>query len=390
MTRNGKPEITATAGQFSRVAIVGAATLKGRELAEVLSDRKFPADVRLLDDDEALGQLEAVGDEVSFVQAAGRDQFTDVDITFFASDEQFTRRTWQYARDTGSLAIDLSFALEEEPGAQVRSPWLDQELGLEVAFGSEQGVQVVAHPAAVTLALLLTRLSKKFSVEIAVASIFEPASEKGRKGVDELHEQTVKLLSFQQMPKNVFDSQLAFNILPRYGKESTHNLESTEQRILEHYRKITKRHSGGREAVQHTVVAERGVPTPARIDDSGSAAAPQVQSGAGTPSIALYQAPIFHSHLLSIFVELEHGAAESEVSEALAGDHVVIITHDDEPATNVSAAGETAIQLAVRHDGARRDAVWLWAAADNLKVAALNAVACAETALALKPKGRIQ
>ena len=46
-----------------RVAIVGAASLRGKEVAEVLNDRNFPAvDVKLLDDDESLGQLETMGD----------------------------------------------------------------------------------------------------------------------------------------------------------------------------------------------------------------------------------------------------------------------------------------------------------------------------------------
>ena len=70
-----------------RVAIVGAASLMGKEIAEVLRDRNFPAvDIRLLDDDESLGQLEAVGDEVSFIQSVRAEQFERVDFTFFASD----------------------------------------------------------------------------------------------------------------------------------------------------------------------------------------------------------------------------------------------------------------------------------------------------------------
>ncbi|MGH9566455.1 MAG: hypothetical protein ACRD4I_10750, partial [Candidatus Angelobacter sp.] len=49
-----------------RVAIVGASTLKGKEVAEVLADRSFPSlDVKLLDDNESLGQLKPVGDEIS-------------------------------------------------------------------------------------------------------------------------------------------------------------------------------------------------------------------------------------------------------------------------------------------------------------------------------------
>jgi aspartate-semialdehyde dehydrogenase len=391
MTQDGKSGSAGRTGEFSRVAIVGAATLKGREVAEVLSDRNFPAlEVKLLDDEESLGQLEAVGDEMSFVQAASRDQFANIDIVFFASDAQFTRRTWQHAREVGALIVDLSYALEQEPGAQVRSPWVEQELSSELVFGSEESIQVVAHPAATTLALLLTRLGKKFPIEVAVANVFEPASELGRKGMDELHQQTVNLLSFQPIPKGVFDTQVAFNMLPRYGKDSRHSLQATEQRILDHYRQVTKRALSGREAVQHTIVADRSTARSARIDDSGSAAGPQPKGGAAMPSLALYQAPIFHSHVLSVFIELQRDVTEAEVAQVLAGEHVAIIGLEDEPPANVAAAGENEIQLAIRHDAARRDAVWLWAAADNLKLSSLTAVACAETALALKPKGRIQ
>src|ERR1035438_5636569 len=75
-----------------RVAIGGAASLMGKEIAEVLRDRNFPAvDIRLLDDDKSLGQLEAVGDEMSFIQSIRPEQFERVDFTFFAADPRATR-----------------------------------------------------------------------------------------------------------------------------------------------------------------------------------------------------------------------------------------------------------------------------------------------------------
>jgi hypothetical protein len=79
---------------------------------------------------------------------------------------------------------------------------------------------VAAHPAAVTLALLLLRASKAGAIRRAVATIFEPASEHGQRGMDELHQQTVNLLSFQPLPKDVYDAQVAFNMLARYGQKS--------------------------------------------------------------------------------------------------------------------------------------------------------------------------
>src|SRR5215813_12628031 len=96
------------ASNFYRLAIVGAASLKGKEVAEVLTDRNFPSiDVKLLDDDESLGQLENMGDEVSFIQSVRAEQFDKVDFTFFASDADCTRRNWKMARDAGSAIVDL-------------------------------------------------------------------------------------------------------------------------------------------------------------------------------------------------------------------------------------------------------------------------------------------
>src|SRR5271168_5147315 len=86
-----------------RVAIVGAASLKGKEIAEVLRERNFPAvDVRLLDDDESLGRLEAVGDEMNFIQSIRSEQFERGDFTFCASDPRSTRKNWKTARDLGN------------------------------------------------------------------------------------------------------------------------------------------------------------------------------------------------------------------------------------------------------------------------------------------------
>jgi len=91
----------------------------------MLEARSFPfAGIKLLDDDESLGQLEAVGDEVTFIQKVRADEFRRLDVTFFASDPECTRKTWKIARDEGTVIVDLSFALEDEPDATVRSPWV--------------------------------------------------------------------------------------------------------------------------------------------------------------------------------------------------------------------------------------------------------------------------
>src|SRR5438046_1684188 len=138
-----------------RIAIVGAATLKGKEIAEVLSDRNFPsADIKLLDDDESLGQLETAGEEISFIQSVRAEQFEHVDFTFFACDQDCTRTNWKTAQKAGSAIVDLSFALEDVPEAMLRAPWIERQLGQVLTPELQPRPVVIAHPAAAVLALL--------------------------------------------------------------------------------------------------------------------------------------------------------------------------------------------------------------------------------------------
>jgi aspartate-semialdehyde dehydrogenase len=321
------------------VAIVGAATLKGKEVAEVLSARNFPKrDVKLLDDDQTLGQLEAIGDEVTFIQSIRPEQFENVDFAFFASSPEFTRSHWKLAQQAGSVVVDLSFALEDEPGATLRAPWLEREPGHPEK--SETSPIVIAHPAAMVLALLLSRAARAGTVRSAVCTLFEPASEHGQTGVDELHEQTVSLLSFHELPRNVFDAQVAFNLINRYGEKSLPALESVERRVLDHYRRLT-----------------------------GSAV---------VPSLMVAQAPIFHGHVFSIYLEMEQMVAAGDMAQAVSGEHVTVARLPESSPSNVKAAGQDDILIALRRDASHERGLWLWAAVDNLRLIANTAVECAE------------
>jgi aspartate-semialdehyde dehydrogenase len=341
-------------GNLYRAAIVGAASLKGKEVAEMLNERNFPAaDIRLLDDDESMGQLEAMGDEVSFIQRVRAEQFEHVDFTFFASNEESTHKNWKDARDAGSAIIDLSASLENEPGASVRSLWIERERGQLPAPELQPGPCVAAHPIAVTLALILLRATKAGAIRRAVATVFEPASEHGQRGMDELHQQTVNLLSFQPLPKEVYDAQVAFNMLARYGQKSQPALATGEARISRHYQKIAG-------------------------------------DGAPLPSVLLLQAPIFHGHALAVFLEMGSPVDVGTLSRALAGDHIAIPGADEDSPSNVSAAGQPDIQLSLKIDSVQPNGVWLWAATDNLRISALTAVECAESMTATRPTGKIQ
>ena len=337
-----------------RVAIVGGATLKGKELKDVLEERSFPAaEVKLLDDDESLGQLERVQDEVAMVQPVGHDELAQMDFTFFASEEEFTRKKWKLAREAGSAIVDMSYALENEPNVPVCAPWVERELGEQTQFTLESNAVVIAHPAAVSLALLLSRAQKASAIRSSAVTIFEPVSELGRSGMDILHQQTVNLLSFQPLPTEVFGAQVAFNMLDRYGANAPRPLDATEHRIARHLRKLLGSH-------------------------------------ASMPAITLIQAPVFHAHTFSIYIELTQSVSGGDFARSLAGEHVQIARAPEDSPSNVNVAGKDHIMVAMRRDSVHENGFWLWVAVDNLRLAALTAADCATALAAVRPHGKVQ
>jgi aspartate-semialdehyde dehydrogenase len=207
----------------------------------------------------------------------------------------------------------------------------------------------------VTLALILARAQKAAAIRHASAVIFEPASERGKAGMDELHQQTVSLLSFQTLPKAIFDAQVAFNLQGRLGAEAKQPLDAVEQRIVSHFRQI---------------------------------AADQIP----VPSLMLVQAPTFHAHVFSIYIELEKTVAEGDFVKAIQGDHVMVVRTADleDTPSNVAAAGRDEIMLTIKRDPAHENGFWIWGAEDNLRVQALTAVDCAAALVANRVQGRVQ
>jgi aspartate-semialdehyde dehydrogenase len=339
-----------------KIAIAGASSLLGRELKDVLSESPLAAaNFALLDEEDAQGQLDQVGDEVTFIQAISAEAFDRADFTFFCGSEDLTRRYWRQALHAGSTVLDLSGALDQEMGVLVRAPWLGTE---ESAVDLFTPAVVPAHPAVITLALLLDRLAQAAPLRFVAATVLEPASEFGRSAMDELHQQTVSLLSFQSLPRAVYDAQAAYNLLGGLGENAKVSLAAVESRVRRQFRAVT---------------AGRG------------------------PELALQvvHAPVFHGHAFSIAVELERPVEVVALEEALSGEHVDLVLEDTDSPSNLAATGQNDILVRIRPERLGRglsatSRLWLWAAVDNLRLSAQNAVQCALDLRRLRPQGTVQ
>jgi len=76
-----------------------------------------------------------------------------------------------------------------------------------------------------TTAASLALVLQKFGLQRLVGVMFRPVSDTGRNGIEELETQTSQLLSFQSIGSQVFGTQTAFTLLPRFGAESKEDLQ---------------------------------------------------------------------------------------------------------------------------------------------------------------------
>jgi aspartate-semialdehyde dehydrogenase len=343
-----------------RIGIVGASSLAGKELSEEMATSSLAvSDLVLLDVEDVAGQITAAADEVSFIQRLEASSFERMDFVFFAGGTEVTKKYWLDARRAGASIVDLTYALEGEKDVLVRAPWVAEVLAEKTSRSLPDlntPAVVAAHPVALMLALVAGKLKAKLALTSVAATVLEPASEYGRAAMDELHQQTVNLLSFQTLPREQYDAQVSFNLLPELGESAKVKLGVTEQRIRSHYAGL---------------------------------------SDGQLPALALQmvQAPVFHGYVLSMLVELGKAATVAEVETALAGDHIDLVSGESDPPSNLSAAGQEDIMVRVRKDsgdGERGTRFWIWLAADNLKLAALNAIACAAELRRLRPLGKVQ
>ncbi|MEK6396884.1 MAG: Asd/ArgC dimerization domain-containing protein [Terriglobus sp.] len=323
-----------------RIAVVGAGSLLGKEIGDEIAESPLASAVTvLLDNEESSGVLESMGDEAAFLQAMEPAALENVDVAIFA-DAKMLREHEGTARAMGAAVVD---ATGTDVAAPVRLPVVAAPLDLETA------VVRVAHPVTTMLVLALLQAGKVAPVKATYATVLQPASENGRAALDELQQQSINLLNFQSAPTEEFDTQVAFNLLPALGESAKNPLVLTEERVVREWKTLLP--------------------------------------GAPVPTLQWLQAPVFHGYSVSLFVEFKDPVTLEAVSGAMASEWMDLVGEEGDPPSNLSSAGQGQVLVQVKGEGTRY-AIWL--AADNLKLMARTAVACALELTKMRPLGKVQ
>ena len=318
--------------------MVGSDSLIGREIRDLVAESSLAGDVSLIAAGvEEAGKITEQSGEPAFVVPLEPKRLEAADIIFLAGPAESTKSVLEISPEAG--VIDFSYAAENNSNARLRAPMAEPR-GYRV---SKDSPQVIANSAAIAMAVVLTRLHAAHPVRSAVAQVFEPASERGAAGLDELQRQTISLLSFKSQPREIFDAQLAFNLLPRLGEAAPVPLEESEVRVERHLASLL----------------------------AASGKAPM-------PSLRVIHAPVFHGYSISLWVEFEANPGVERVERALDSDPIDVRTGDTEPPHIVGMAGQNGLAVSFAADRNHSQACWVWIVADNLRLRAENAILVAE------------
>jgi aspartate-semialdehyde dehydrogenase len=195
----------AAPGSGLAVALVEPTTLLGRDVRAVLTERKFPASrVSLFHQAEAdAGLLTAADDEVAFVAPLTRDALETSRIAFFCGRASEAARFFA-TREDHALAIDLS-------GVRNGQPLVVPSEGGEPRTLPSGDLFLTPHPVAFVLSETIRIVETLAPVTGVTAAVDRPVSELGKAALDELFQQALALASFRPVPKDVLETQGAFN-----------------------------------------------------------------------------------------------------------------------------------------------------------------------------------
>jgi aspartate-semialdehyde dehydrogenase len=224
-----------------RLAIVGAGSLIGEALIELLRERKFAhAELHLLDDARDLGRRPAGEDETARIGDVAGFDFARADLVFFCGRAAVAERHAPAAA-AHAWVIDGSSAFRGRDDvplivADVNGERLTGAAGF--APGARRGLIALPGSASVALATVLAPLHALAGLERAEVATYQAVSGSGRAAMEGLAAETVDLLGGRTTKRHSFGKQIAFNVIPQVDALDADGVSLEERRLLAETRRV--------------------------------------------------------------------------------------------------------------------------------------------------------
>jgi aspartate-semialdehyde dehydrogenase len=326
-----------------KVAIVGATGNVGREMLDVLAERRFPvSEVVALASSRSVGTEVSFGDKVLKCRNLENYDFTDTDICLMSAGGSVSKEWSPKIGAQGCVVIDNSSAWRYDADVPLVVP----EVNAEAAKGFTKR-NIIANPNCSTaqLVVALKPLHDKAKIKRVVVATYQSVSGAGKEAMDELFAQTRAVFVSDPVTTKKFPKRIAFNVIPQIDVFMEDGFTKEEWKMVAETKKI--------------------------LD-------PKIKLVA-----TCVRVPVFIGHSEAVNIEFENPITADEARDILREAPGCLVIDRREPGGYITpheAAGDDATYISrIREDPTVDNGLVLWCVSDNLrKGAALNTVQIAE------------
>jgi aspartate-semialdehyde dehydrogenase len=326
-----------------KVAVVGATGNVGREMLNILAERRFPADeVVALASPRSQGHEISFGDKTLKCKVLEHYDFSGIDICLMSAGSGPAKEYAPKIAAAGAVVIDNSSYWRYDSDVPLIVPEVNADA---VAGFRKKGIIANPNCSTAQLVVALKPLHDKATIKRVVVATYQSVSGAGKEGMDELFSQTKSVFTMDEMKIKKFPKRIAFNLIPHIDVFMEDGYTKEEWKMVVETKKI--------------------------LD-------PKIKLVA-----TCVRVPVFISHAEAVNVEFEQPITVDEARDILrsAPGCLVIDKHEAGGyATPYECAGEDATYISrIREDATVENGLMMWIVSDNLrKGAALNAIQIAE------------
>jgi aspartate-semialdehyde dehydrogenase len=326
-----------------KIAVAGATGNVGREILNILAERKFPADeVVALASPRSVGQKVSYGNKELTVQALDSFDFTGTKIGLFSPGGSVSAIHAPRAAAQGCVVIDNTSHFRMDPNVPLVVPEVNPEA---IADYKKSGIIANPNCSTIQMVVALKPLHDLAKIKRIVVATYQAVSGAGKDAMDELYNSTKQIYANQMPTPSKFSKRIAFNVIPQIDSFMPDGVTKEEWKMKVETKKI--------------------------LDASIEVEATCVR------------VPVFNCHSEAVNVEFENPISVAQARAALEkADGVLVLDRPEEMvfATPVESSTHDAVFVSrIRKDTSIKNGLSLWVVGDNLKKgAALNAVQIAE------------
>ncbi|MBP8645830.1 MAG: aspartate-semialdehyde dehydrogenase [Syntrophobacteraceae bacterium] len=325
-----------------RVAVVGATGAVGNQMIRILEERAFPVqEIKFLASSRSAGRrLSFKGQEIP-VEELKETSFQGVHLALFSAGGSVSKKFAPIAARSGCVVVDNSSAFRMDPAVPLVVPEVNPHAALK-----HRGIIANPNCSTIQMVVALNPIQKEAGIKRIVVTTFQAVSGTGMRAIEELRLQVRSLSQGQEIRREVYPHQIAFNCFPHIGAFLENGFSEEEMKMVHETRKI--------------------------FED------PDIAVCATTVRI-----PVYYGHSESVNIETRRPLTLEKARRLLSDAPGVRVI--DEPSkarypVPIEAAGQDDTLVGrIRLDPSVENGLVMWVVADNIrKGAATNAVQIAE------------